>query len=54
MFAAMFDNAEIVEYLLAQGADPQRRESRGMTAGQLAVGMGAEKTPALLGETRAD
>lgn len=54
MFAAMFDNAEIVEYLLAQGADPERRESRGMTAGQLALGMGAEQTPALLGEIRTD
>lgn len=51
MFAAMFDHVEITQYLLDHGADPSRRESRGMTAGQLAQGMGAEHTPALLGET---
>ncbi|GHC17218.1 hypothetical protein GCM10010082_05350 [Kushneria pakistanensis] len=54
MFAAMFDHVEITRYLLEQGADPELRESRGMTAGELAQGMGAEQTTALLGATRAD
>ncbi|ARS53597.1 ankyrin repeat domain-containing protein [Kushneria konosiri] len=54
MFAAMFDHVDITRFLLEKGADPSRRESRGMTAGQLALAMGAEHTPALLGETRAD
>ena len=48
MFAAMFDHAEIVAYLLANGADRHARESKGMTAHDLATAMGAEATPAQL------
>lgn len=43
MFAAMFDRAEVVDVLLARGADPLRRDGGGVTAAELARGMGAAR-----------
>ncbi|HIX62770.1 MAG TPA: ankyrin repeat domain-containing protein, partial [Candidatus Halomonas stercoripullorum] len=48
MFAAMFNRCEIVECLLAQGADPQAQDSQGMTARDLAQAMGATDAAAQL------
>jgi ankyrin repeat protein len=48
MLAAMFDRVEAMELLLARGADPRRRDARGVTALDLARGMGAERAVEVL------
>jgi hypothetical protein len=48
MFAAMFDRVEIVELLVARGADPARRDAGGASAADLARGMGAARAAARL------
>jgi hypothetical protein len=56
-FAAMFDRVEIVDVLLAAGADPHRRDNAGQRAIDLARLMGATATaalPALALEDRAE
>ncbi|WP_028694677.1 ankyrin repeat domain-containing protein [Pseudomonas cremoricolorata] len=53
MLAAMFNRGEILEYLLAEGADPTHRDARGATALVAAQTMGAveavERLQALAG-----
>ena len=53
MMAAMFNRAEIVELLLARGADPRRADMNGVTALTAAQSMGAQDTPELLTEALA-
>jgi ankyrin repeat protein len=48
MLAAMFNRSEIVDYLLAQGADPARQDARGANALAAAQTMGAVDTAARL------
>lgn len=48
MLAAMFNRSEILEFLLAQGADPARQDARGATALVAAQTMGAPDTAARL------
>ena len=48
MYAAMFNRLDIVELLLARGADPAARSAEGMTAAQLARAMGATDAAARL------
>jgi len=48
MTAAMFDRAQIVELLLARGADPALRDAKGLTALEQARAMRARVTPGLL------
>ena len=48
MVAAMFDRLEMVEMLLAAGADPVRRDAAGLTAADSARRMGAQGTPGRL------
>ena len=48
MVAAMFDRTEIVDLLLAHGADPSKRDASGMSAADMARQMGAQNTPAQL------
>lgn len=49
MFAAMFDRVEVVDLLVARGADPRRRDAAGASALDLARGMGAARAAARLG-----
>jgi uncharacterized protein len=53
MTAAMFNRADIVALLLAHGADPSRRDARGLTAREAAEAMGAPDTPAQLARAAA-
>lgn len=48
MFAAMFNRIEIIELLLAHGADSSLKTSDGMTAFGLAQAMGADAAAARL------
>lgn len=48
MMAAMFNRTEIVSYLLRQGADPRRKDVRGIDALGAARTMGAPDTSAQL------
>ncbi|QXI44697.1 ankyrin repeat domain-containing protein [Pseudomonas wayambapalatensis] len=48
MLAAMFNRSEILDYLLAQGADPARQDARGATALVAAQTMGASEAAARL------
>ena len=48
MMAAMFNRTDIVELLIAQGADPDARDASGMSALDAARGMGAADTPTQL------
>ncbi|MNW21680.1 Ankyrin repeats (3 copies) [compost metagenome] len=48
MLAAMFNRSEILDYLLAQGADPARQDARGTTALMAAQTMGAADAAARL------
>jgi len=48
MIAAMFNRSEIVEFLIAQGADPHACDAGGATALAAAAMMGATDTQALL------
>lgn len=48
MLAAMFNRGEILDYLLAQGADPAHQDARGVTALMAARTMGAVDTAARL------
>ena len=48
MMAAMFNRTAIVDYLLEQGADPRRRDGRGIDALGAAQAMGATDTSAQL------
>lgn len=48
MMAAMFNRTELVELLLARGANPQARDSRGLSVLDAARIMGAPDTAALL------
>ncbi|WP_313432483.1 ankyrin repeat domain-containing protein, partial [Pseudomonas sp.] len=48
MLAAMFNRTEIVDYLLAQGADPAHQDARGATALMAAQTMGAVDAAARL------
>ena len=50
MMAAMFNRTEIVDYLLAQGADPHAKDANGVTALAAAQTMGAADTVAQLGK----
>ena len=44
MTAAMFNRTEMVELLLARGADPARRDGNGQSAADLARSMNAADT----------
>ncbi|MNW11392.1 Ankyrin repeat protein [compost metagenome] len=48
MLAAMFNRSEILDYLLAQGANPAHQDARGITALMAAQTMGAADTAARL------
>jgi ankyrin repeat protein len=48
MLAAMFNRSEILEFLLAKGADPVRQDVRGANALAAAQTMGAADTAARL------
>ncbi|MNN69875.1 Ankyrin repeat protein [compost metagenome] len=48
MLAAMFNRREILDYLLAQGADPTQQDARGATALMAAQTMGAADAVARL------
>ena len=48
MVAAMFNRTELVDLLLAHGADPDRRDAGGQTAAEMAQAMGAPDTPGQL------
>lgn len=48
MLAAMFNRLEIIDYLLAQGADPAHRDAAGATALMAARTMGAVNSAARL------
>ncbi len=48
MMAAMFDRAEMLDLLLARGADAEARDAGGLTARDLADRMGATQTAAKL------
>jgi uncharacterized protein len=50
MFAAMFNRLEIIELLLASGADLNRKSADGLTARDLAQGMGAHDAAARLAQ----
>ncbi len=50
MMAAMFDRVDLLDLLLARGADPEARDAAGLTARDLADGMGAADTAARLAE----
>jgi uncharacterized protein len=49
----MFNRSEIVELLLARGADPSRADMNGVTALAAAQAMGAQDTPKLLADAQA-
>ncbi len=48
MYAAMFDRTDILQRLLAAGADPQAVDAEGNTALKLAMAMGATEAATLL------
>jgi len=48
MMAAMFNHVQMVELLVARGADPKARDAAGNTALSVARAMGAQDTPAVL------
>jgi ankyrin repeat protein len=48
MFAAMFNRLEIIDLLLAHGADPTCKTSGGATTASLATAMGAHEAAARL------
>jgi ankyrin repeat protein len=52
MIAAMFNRTEIVDLLIAHGADPQARDASGVTPLDAANRMGAPDTPAQLAKAR--
>jgi hypothetical protein len=48
MVAAAFNRSEMVARLLARGASPEQRDASGLTATDIARGMGAVDVLALL------
>jgi ankyrin repeat protein len=52
MIAAMFNRTEIVDLLIAHGANPQARDASGVTPLDAANRMGAPDTPAQLAKAR--
>ncbi len=48
MMAAMFNHVQMVELLIARGADPKARDAVGNTALSVARAMGAQDPPAVL------
>ncbi len=52
MIAAMFNRTEMVDLLLAHGADPDLRDGAGLTAAEMAQSMGATDTPGQLARAK--
>jgi ankyrin repeat protein len=52
MVAAMFNRTDIVDLLIARGANPQARDAGGNSAADAAARMGAADTAAQLSKPR--